>query len=197
MCFICQFLKLNLWSVPNSCLFKECFSNILNIISNYIREIKHRVPWRRESLIQNFCSTVIWTVWRNFQEAMQAWSPMPGAGCMTRNPKQPPTNHMNQQKEEIFTGVLWLYFIENAGTQRVFLSEIWVWQTGFWVFPPIKNYWTHSNQCGRGLKKSIVLFVICVPFLFRSEKTILYILFSINAHYCYFDGQVNELGSVI
>lgn len=42
MCCICQFLKLNLRSILNPCLFKECFYNILNIISNYIREIKHK-----------------------------------------------------------------------------------------------------------------------------------------------------------
>lgn len=60
-------------------------------------------------------------------------------------------------------------------------------------FTSIKNYSAHSDQCGRGLRKSIVLFIVCVPFLFSSKK----VSFNMNAHYCYFDGQGSELESVL
>lgn len=46
---------------------------------------------------------------------------MPQAGCMARNPKQPPAEAADSL--QVFTRVFWLCFIENAVTQGVSLEK--------------------------------------------------------------------------
>lgn len=141
VCCICQFLKLNLWSIPNPCLFQECFYNTLNIISNYIREIKHRVSWRYESLMQNFCSPVIWKVWHISQEALQAWSLCPEQVVWqgTPNSHQPdePAGTRNFHKSSLAVFQWKCSHPRSLPFRNLSLTN---WHSlVFGFFPPIKN----------------------------------------------------------
>lgn len=156
---------------------------------------RDKVPWRNECLITGFLLNISW-------KGVTCPGKLRELGASHPEPAAPNTQQMSPwraaglHKSSLAVSHWKCNHPRSVSSRNLSLTN---WHSLISTPSPKKpNKITQlTNQCWRRLKGPTVLFIGCVSLLLRSEKTVPYIPFNINAHYCYFDGKVNELESVL